>query len=177
MLKLLSALALVTLAPIAGCAGSRPDVVTIDRSFLHAFSEHPQDHDLAGHYRELQYLAHRGDPDAVYAVLLYFTSDHWRPGPGCPCHSTDDLALAAFDELGPEGLFWSTLPRLPAGRQARALILYSNLYKREDSFGMRLYSMADFEGDRDAYLEAHPETLAALRRSGVSPWAAADPSP
>lgn len=172
MRRVLPALSLLAL--LAGCAAR--DVVTIDRSFLREFPLNPKDEDLAGHYRNLRYLASNEDPEAVYAVLLYVTSDERTEQLAtteCPFHSTEDLAVAAYNDGDVTNAFWAVLPRLSPERQARALIHYSYLYDRTDSSGMHLYSMVDFTGYRDDYIGSHPLVLAALRGPPLAPWATA----
>lgn len=150
---------------LAGCSGR--DAVVIERSFLRAWPEHATDPDLAGRYAALRYLAESGDADAVLAVMKFVSSDarqHATATSECPCHSTEDLAVAAYHG-GVDGLFWGCLPRFTAPRQARLIAHYTYLHSRTDSHGTAIHSMVDFEGDRDAYLAAHPATLAELR-----PW-------
>ena len=150
-------------AIIAG-SGCGRSTVSIDRSFLGRFPENPTEADLSGRYDALRYLVATGDRDAVRAVLRYVTSDarvNELAAAGCPCHNDEDLVSAAYDE-SLDGLFWTTLPALPPVRQARAIVHVDFLSQREDSGGMSLHPMVDYEGDRDAYLAAHPEVAREL---------------
>lgn len=157
---------LLLLLTLPSCTIAPRDAAIIDRSFLHTFPDHPTDQDLAGHYEQLRYLASGGDRQAVIAILRYFSSDHQIhhvATSSCPFESTEDLAIAAFDP-GLDGIFWTSLPQFTPTRQARLIAHYSYLHDREDSGGSSLYSMVDFDGDRDTYLTNHPPAAAAMRK-------------
>jgi hypothetical protein len=150
---------LATAVLAAGCRAPRDANISIDRRWVTALGDHPAYADLGGRYDELMYLARIGDPDAIGVIIRLATSDRMRDYGGPRIH--DLLAAACSD--GNEGTFWAYLPQLPAERQARAILVYGWLNsliahpEGDPATRIAVFSIVDWETDRDAYFAQHPE--------------------